>query len=49
MASAVFNTFIQSRKVEWDQYRAQITDYELKRYLPERNNSNWISYLQSLC
>ena len=29
-----FNTFIQNKKVEWEQYRAQVTDYELKRYLP---------------
>jgi glutamine synthetase len=30
----VFNTFIQNRKVEWDRYRSQVTDYELKHYLP---------------
>jgi glutamine synthetase len=30
----VFNTFIQNRKVEWDRYRCQVTDYELKQYLP---------------
>ena len=29
-----FNTFIQNKKIEWDIYRAQVTDYELKRYLP---------------
>ncbi|MFW6056448.1 MAG: glutamine synthetase family protein [Chloroflexota bacterium] len=30
----VFNAFIANKNLEWDDYRAQITDYELKRYLP---------------
>ncbi len=30
----VFQTFIQNKKIEWDNYRIQVTDYELKRYLP---------------
>ena len=30
----VFNAFIQNKKIEWDHYRTQVTDYELKRYLP---------------
>ena len=30
----VFSTFIQNRKVDWDRYRSQVTDYELKQYLP---------------
>jgi glutamine synthetase len=30
----VFNAFIENKKIEWDKYRIQITDYELKRYLP---------------
>lgn len=30
----VFEAFIKNKKIEWDQYRAQVTDYELKRYLP---------------
>ncbi len=30
----VFHTFIRNKKIEWDEYRAQVTDYELKRYLP---------------
>ncbi len=30
----VFNAFIKNKKIEWDQYRIQVTDYELKRYLP---------------
>ena len=30
----VFNHFIENKKMEWDQYRIQITDYELEKYLP---------------
>jgi glutamine synthetase len=30
----VFSTFIQNKKVDWDRYRCQVTDYELKQYLP---------------
>jgi glutamine synthetase len=30
----VFNAFIENKKIEWDKYRVQVTDYELKRYLP---------------
>jgi glutamine synthetase len=30
----VFNAFIQNKKIEWDKYAIQVTDYELKRYLP---------------
>ena len=30
----VFNSFIQNKKIEWDLYRTEVTDYELKRYLP---------------
>lgn len=30
----VFESFIKNKKIEWDNYRVQITDYELKRYLP---------------
>ncbi|MGD8500362.1 MAG: glutamine synthetase family protein [Phycisphaerales bacterium] len=30
----VFNAFIENKKIEWDQYRKQVTEYELKRYLP---------------
>jgi glutamine synthetase len=30
----VFNAFIENKKIEWDKYRIQVTDYELKRYLP---------------
>ncbi len=30
----VFFSFIQNKKIEWDRYRTQVTDYEIKRYLP---------------
>ncbi|MBI4310863.1 MAG: glutamine synthetase [Chloroflexi bacterium] len=30
----VFNSFIQNKRIEWDTYRAQVTDFEIKRYLP---------------
>ncbi|MFC1915258.1 glutamine synthetase family protein [Chloroflexota bacterium] len=30
----VFSAFIKNKKIEWDQYRTQVTEYELKRYLP---------------
>jgi glutamine synthetase len=30
----VFKAFIENKKIEWDQYRTQVTEYELKKYLP---------------
>jgi len=30
----VFDAFIENKKIEWDQYRTQVTEYEIKRYLP---------------
>jgi len=30
----VFEAFIKNKKIEWDQYRVQVTEYELKKYLP---------------
>jgi glutamine synthetase len=30
----VFHAFIQTKRIEWDQYRTQVTDFELNRYLP---------------
>ena len=30
----VFNSFIQNKKIEWEKYRSQVTDYEINRYLP---------------
>ncbi|MDY6906667.1 MAG: glutamine synthetase family protein [Chloroflexota bacterium] len=30
----VFTSFITNKKIEWDEYRTQVTEFELKRYLP---------------
>ena len=30
----VFRSFIENKKIEWERYRVQVTDYEIKRYLP---------------
>jgi len=30
----VFDSFIKNKQIEWDRYRIQVTEYELKRYLP---------------
>ncbi|MFC1948758.1 glutamine synthetase family protein [Chloroflexota bacterium] len=30
----VFNAFIRNKKIEWDQYRTQVTEYEINKYLP---------------
>jgi len=30
----IFNKFIDNKKIEWDRYRTQVTDYELQKYLP---------------
>ncbi len=29
-----FYAFINNKKIEWDRYRVQVSDYELERYLP---------------
>jgi len=30
----VFGSFVRNKKIEWDRYRAQVSAYELRRYLP---------------
>jgi glutamine synthetase len=30
----VFDAFIRNKKIEWNQYRTQVTEYEIRRYLP---------------
>ena len=30
----VFKSFIENKRIEWEQYRAHVTDYEIARYLP---------------
>jgi glutamine synthetase len=34
LGNHVFDAFIQNKKIEWDQYRTQVTEYELEKYLP---------------
>ncbi|MFC1847751.1 glutamine synthetase family protein [Chloroflexota bacterium] len=30
----VFEAFIMNKKIEWDQYRSHVSEYEIKKYLP---------------
>ena len=30
----IFDSFIRNKKMEWEDYRATVTDYEISRYLP---------------
>jgi glutamine synthetase len=30
----VFEKFVENKRIEWDNYRRQVTGYELKKYLP---------------
>ena len=30
----VFESFVKNKRIEWDSFASQVTDYELKRYLP---------------
>ena len=30
----IFNKFIENKKLEWDQYRMHVSNYELCKYLP---------------
>ena len=30
----IFEKFLENKKIEWDQYRIQITAWELEKYLP---------------
>jgi len=30
----IFDKFIENKKIEWDNYRIRVTDYELAKYLP---------------
>jgi glutamine synthetase len=34
LGNHVFDAFIQNKKIEWEQYRSQVTEYELEKYLP---------------
>lgn len=30
----IFNQLITSKKMEWDDYRIRVTEYEIAKYLP---------------
>ena len=34
LGDRVFRSFIENKKIEWDSYHSQVTDYEVSRYLP---------------
>jgi glutamine synthetase len=31
----IFDKFIENKKIEWDQYRTHVSQFELDRYLPK--------------
>ena len=35
LGDPTFSSFIRNKKIEWDQYRATVTDYEVRNYLPQ--------------
>src|SRR3989338_449172 len=34
LGEKVFEYFIRNKKMEWDEYKAQVTEYEINKYLP---------------
>ncbi|MBM3254583.1 MAG: glutamine synthetase, partial [Candidatus Omnitrophica bacterium] len=34
LGEELFNFFIRNKKMEWDEYKAQVTQYEINKYLP---------------
>ena len=34
LGETVFNSFVENKKIDWDRYRTQVTDYEIAQYLP---------------
>ncbi|MEO0081782.1 MAG: glutamine synthetase family protein [candidate division WOR-3 bacterium] len=34
LGDELFRHFVRNKKLEWDEYKAQVTEYEVKRYLP---------------
>ncbi len=34
----IFNKFIANKKIEWDQYRTHVSQFELDKYLPDSSN-----------
>jgi len=45
----IFAKFIENKQIEWDVYRSQVHDYEIKRYLVElRKAANWENACQGM-
>lgn len=34
LGEPIFQSFIENKKIEWARYRSQVTDYEIREYLP---------------
>ncbi len=34
LGEGVFDFFLRNKRAEWQEYRSQVTPFELKRYLP---------------
>jgi glutamine synthetase len=34
LGEGVFDFFLRNKRHEWEEYRRQVTPYELRRYLP---------------
>ena len=34
LGDQVFRSFIENKKIEWESYHSQVTNYEIRRYLP---------------
>jgi len=34
LGDEMFENFIRNKKLEWDEYKAQVTEFEIRRYLP---------------
>ena len=34
LGEEVFHTFIENKKIEWEEYHSKVADYEISRYLP---------------
>jgi glutamine synthetase len=34
LGEELFHFFIRNKKLEWDEYKAQVTQYEIDKYLP---------------
>jgi glutamine synthetase len=34
LGDSVFKSFVENKKIDWERYRTQVTDYEVAQYLP---------------